>query len=40
VTDGPPRVIAVVGPTATGKSDLALGLAGELGGEIINVDAM
>ena len=40
MTDGPPRVIAVVGPTATGKSDLALGLAGELGGEIINVDAM
>jgi len=40
VTDAPPRVIAVVGPTATGKSDLALGLAAELGGEIINVDAM
>jgi tRNA dimethylallyltransferase len=40
VTEAPPRVIAVVGPTATGKSDLALGLAGALGGEIINVDAM
>lgn len=40
MTEGPPRVIAVVGPTATGKSDLALGLADALGGEIINVDAM
>lgn len=34
------RPIAVVGPTATGKSDLALDLAGELGGEIVNIDAM
>ncbi len=33
-------VIAVVGPTATGKSDLALDLAVELGGEIVNADAM
>ncbi|GAC48186.1 tRNA (adenosine(37)-N6)-dimethylallyltransferase MiaA [Gordonia aichiensis] len=32
--------IAVVGPTATGKSDLALDLAEHLGGEIINIDAM
>ena len=40
MTDAPPRVIAVVGPTATGKSDLALGLATELDAEIINVDAM
>ncbi|MGH3930426.1 MAG: tRNA (adenosine(37)-N6)-dimethylallyltransferase, partial [Pseudonocardiaceae bacterium] len=35
-----PRVVAVVGPTATGKSDLAVGLAIALGGEVINADAM
>ncbi|MFD3593885.1 tRNA (adenosine(37)-N6)-dimethylallyltransferase MiaA [Nocardia sp. NPDC058640] len=34
------RPIAVVGPTATGKSDLALDLATELDGEIVNIDAM
>jgi tRNA dimethylallyltransferase len=33
-------VIAVVGPTASGKSDLALDLAERLGGEIVNADAM
>ncbi len=33
-------IIAVVGPTATGKSDLALDLAEELNGEVINSDAM
>lgn len=32
--------IAVLGPTAVGKSELALDLAEELGGEIVNVDAM
>jgi tRNA dimethylallyltransferase len=32
--------VAVVGPTAVGKSDLALDLAEELGGEIVNIDAM
>ena len=32
--------IAVVGPTATGKSDLALSLAEALGGEVVNADAM
>lgn len=35
-----PRPIAVVGPTATGKSDLAVGLALAAGGEVINADAM
>ncbi|QDQ99237.1 tRNA (adenosine(37)-N6)-dimethylallyltransferase MiaA [Tomitella fengzijianii] len=35
-----PRPVAVVGPTATGKSDLALDLAERLGGEIVNIDAM
>jgi tRNA dimethylallyltransferase len=33
-------VIAVVGPTASGKSDLALTLAERLDGEIVNADAM
>ncbi|WP_081747510.1 tRNA (adenosine(37)-N6)-dimethylallyltransferase MiaA [Arthrobacter sp. Br18] len=33
-------VIAVVGPTGSGKSDLAVRLALELDGEIINADAM
>ncbi len=36
----PPPVVAVVGATASGKSDLALDLAEELGGEIVNTDAM
>ncbi|GIH98623.1 tRNA (adenosine(37)-N6)-dimethylallyltransferase MiaA [Planobispora takensis] len=33
-------VIAVVGPTAAGKSDLAVDLALELGGEVVNTDSM
>ena len=33
-------VIAVVGPTAAGKSDLALRLAHAFGGEIVNADSM
>ena len=33
-------VIAIVGPTASGKSDLALDLAQRLDGEIVNADAM
>src|SRR3954469_10453258 len=32
-------VIAVLGPTATGKSALALALAGRHGGEIVNCDS-
>ncbi|MBF5082039.1 tRNA (adenosine(37)-N6)-dimethylallyltransferase MiaA [Quadrisphaera sp. INWT6] len=32
-------VVAVVGPTATGKSDLAVELALALGGEVVNADA-
>ncbi|MBW9208586.1 tRNA (adenosine(37)-N6)-dimethylallyltransferase MiaA [Mumia sp. zg.B53] len=32
-------VVAVVGPTAAGKSDLAVALAQRIGGEIVNVDA-
>ena len=34
------RPIVIVGPTGTGKSDLALNLAEELGGQIVNLDAM
>ncbi|GAA1357973.1 tRNA (adenosine(37)-N6)-dimethylallyltransferase MiaA [Arthrobacter koreensis] len=33
-------VLAVVGPTGTGKSDLGVALARHLGGEIINADSM
>ncbi|MER6914143.1 tRNA (adenosine(37)-N6)-dimethylallyltransferase MiaA [Streptomyces sp. NPDC000594] len=35
-----PRVIAVVGPTAAGKSDLGVFLARQLGGEVVNADSM
>ncbi|WP_198163400.1 tRNA (adenosine(37)-N6)-dimethylallyltransferase MiaA [Rhodococcus sp. WMMA185] len=35
-----PAPVAVVGPTGTGKSDLALDLAERLRGEIVNIDAM
>jgi tRNA dimethylallyltransferase len=34
------RVLAVVGPTATGKSELAVALARRLDGEIVNADSM
>ena len=34
------RVLAVVGPTATGKSELGLTLAERLGGEVVNADSM
>ncbi|WP_413543146.1 tRNA (adenosine(37)-N6)-dimethylallyltransferase MiaA [Citricoccus nitrophenolicus] len=33
-------VLAVVGPTGTGKSELALDLAERLGGEVVNTDAL
>ena len=35
----PPPIIAIVGPTAVGKSALALDVARKLGGEIINADS-
>ena len=38
-TNRPPWLIAVVGPTATGKSALALRLADMMGGEIISCDS-
>ncbi|MET0900160.1 MAG: tRNA (adenosine(37)-N6)-dimethylallyltransferase MiaA [Mycobacterium sp.] len=34
------RPIAIIGPTGTGKSDLALEVADRVGGEIVNADAM
>lgn len=35
-----PPVVAVVGPTAAGKTDLSLDLAEALGGEVVNTDSM
>ena len=35
-----PRPVAVVGPTATGKTALAVELALRLGGEVVNADAL
>ena len=35
-----PDVVAVVGPTAAGKSDLGVALARALGGEVVNADSM
>jgi len=35
-----PKILVVVGPTASGKSDLALRLARELDAEIVNADSM
>jgi len=35
-----PPIVAVVGPTAAGKTALSLDLAERLGGEIVNTDAM
>jgi tRNA dimethylallyltransferase len=35
-----PPVVAVVGPTATGKTALAVDLARRLGGEVVNADSM
>ncbi|WP_205687347.1 tRNA (adenosine(37)-N6)-dimethylallyltransferase MiaA [Cellulomonas endophytica] len=37
---GHPLVVAVVGPTATGKSDLGIALAQALDGEVVNADAL
>src|SRR5262245_57353530 len=36
----PGRAIVIAGPTASGKSQLALALAERLGGSIINADSM
>jgi tRNA dimethylallyltransferase len=34
------RPVLIAGPTATGKSEIALRLAGQLGGEIVSADSM
>jgi tRNA dimethylallyltransferase len=34
-----PSVVAIVGPTAAGKSDVALEVARRIGGEVVNADA-
>ncbi|GAB2753217.1 tRNA (adenosine(37)-N6)-dimethylallyltransferase MiaA [Nocardioides pakistanensis] len=39
-TSSRPPVVAVVGPTAAGKSELSLDLAEALHGEVVNTDAM
>jgi tRNA dimethylallyltransferase len=36
----PPPIVAIVGPTAAGKSDLSLDIAERLGGEVVNTDSM
>jgi tRNA dimethylallyltransferase len=36
----PEPVLAIVGPTATGKSELAVALAERLAGEVVNADSM
>ena len=33
------RLVAVVGPTAAGKSDLAIEIANTFGGEVVNADS-
>lgn len=40
VDDGLAPLVVVVGPTAVGKSELALDLAAKLGAEIVNADSM
>ncbi|HEX6204094.1 MAG TPA: tRNA (adenosine(37)-N6)-dimethylallyltransferase MiaA [Thermoanaerobaculia bacterium] len=37
---GIPPVLAIVGPTAAGKSELGMRVAGATGGEIVNADAL
>ncbi len=38
--ESPTRILAVVGPTASGKTELAVGVAERLGGEIVSVDSV
>ena len=39
-SDPPTPIVALVGPTAVGKSELSLALADALGGEVVNTDSM
>ena len=34
-----PKVVAIIGPTASGKTGLAISLAKEFAGEIVNADS-
>lgn len=36
----PPKVVVITGPTATGKTELSVRLANQIGGEIIGADSM
>jgi tRNA dimethylallyltransferase len=38
--NAPPKIIGIVGPTASGKTGIALGLAREFNGEIISCDSV
>jgi tRNA dimethylallyltransferase len=40
ISTAPPKILVICGPTASGKSELAVRLAQELDGEIINADSM
>src|SRR5437764_3573397 len=35
-----PPILAIIGPTASGKSALAMAIAEQVGGEILSVDSM
>jgi tRNA dimethylallyltransferase len=38
--ESPERIVAIVGPTASGKTELAVALAERIGGEIVSVDSV
>src|SRR6478736_4053192 len=40
MTAATPSILAIIGPTASGKSALAMKIAEHLGGEILSVDSM
>lgn len=40
VNDSPSRLLCVVGPTASGKTDLAIAIAERVGGEIVSADSV
>jgi len=39
-TEKPARLLAIVGPTASGKTDLAIAVAEKIGGEIVSADSV
>ena len=40
MTDGDPLLIAIVGPTGSGKTALSLAITERFGGEIVNCDSV